>query len=82
MVSSDEEIDKVKELPRDPEEYKQVLVQLGDAMEEYAGGAGKILITAEETFMNAYDGHMRKVYKDMDVLIHKAERNKSLNLKH
>ena len=32
--------------------------------------------------MNAYDGHMRKVYKEMDLLQHKAEVNKSVNLKH
>ncbi len=32
--------------------------------------------------MNAYDGHMREVYKEMDQLQHQAEANKSVNLKH
>jgi hypothetical protein len=32
-------------------------------------------------FINAYDEHMRKVYKEMDYLQHKAELNKSNNMK-
>jgi len=51
-------------------------------MEEYAVGSQKILTTAEVQFMNAYDGHMKHVYKEMNQLRLKADRNISVNMKH
>ena len=33
-------------------------------------------------FLNAYDVHMRKVYKEMDYLTKKADMNKSSHMEH
>lgn len=54
---------------------------LNDSLEEYAVGSQKIVTSAEMQFINAYDEHMRKVYKEMDYLHHKAELNNSNNMK-
>ena len=49
--------------------------ELDQAIEEFEGKAFNLMHKHEIDFMNAYCGHMNKVYKEMDTLRKKANQN-------
>ena len=57
------------------EKLQQAFVELDDAIEQYEGKAFKVIHEHEKEFMNAYSGHMNKVYREMETLKKKANEN-------
>jgi len=49
--------------------------ELDEAIEEYGGKAYKVIHEHEKEFINAYTGHMNKVYREMETLKKKATEN-------
>jgi uncharacterized coiled-coil DUF342 family protein len=60
---------------RPEDKWKTVLVDLNGAIDEYEGKAFDIIHEHEKDFINAYSGHMDKVYREMDELRKKANEN-------
>lgn len=63
-------------MPKSGEEkLKQAFTELDEAIEQYEGKAFKVIHEHEKEFMNAYGGHMNKVYREMETLKKKANEN-------